>query len=59
MSNTDKATKLEARYTPKGTQAEHCAICRHYTVPNQCERVRGGVSAGGWCKFFQKRRQAA
>jgi hypothetical protein len=52
------ATKKEADYTPKGTQQEHCAICRHYQG-GICDRVQGRVVAAGWCRFFSRRREAA
>ena len=49
-----KATKAEARYTPKGTMAEHCAICAHYDA-GECERVQGRVAAEGWCRYFHRK----
>ena len=47
-------TKADARYTPQGTRAEHCGICRHFIQPGRCEVIEGKVVAGGWCRFFSK-----
>lgn len=60
-------TKAAADYTPNGTQAEHCAICRHYIAPKgdgwsdgaACQVVIGSVSPQGWCNRFEKERRAA
>jgi hypothetical protein len=49
----DKAEKALACYTPHGTRDEHCGICRYFHAPGTCDRVRGAVVAGGWCKFWK------
>ena len=56
---SDKATrpkesKVKARYTPKGTNQEHCGICRHFVAPDMCRVVQGRVVSRGWCRHFSK-----
>lgn len=50
-----KQDKTEARYTPNGTKAEHCAICRNFIAPKVCRVVQGAVVPGGWCKNFERK----
>lgn len=53
MSTDDgKVSKSEAKYTPHGTPQEHCGKCIHFLSLDACEKVRGQVVSGGWCKFF-------
>lgn len=49
-----KATKVSAKYTPDGTEREHCSICKHFLGDGACDRVKGHVVPGGWCRFFDK-----
>jgi hypothetical protein len=53
MSDNDaKTPKAAAKYTPFGSPQEHCSKCAHFLSPDTCEKVRGTVVPGGWCKFF-------
>jgi len=53
-----RESKQAARYTDKGTKAEHCSICDHYrretSDEGHCTVVTGKVAAGGWCRHFVK-----
>lgn len=51
-----KSSKADARYTPKGSKAEHCSICRHFNPDSTtCARVAGSISPNGWSRFFSKK----
>ena len=47
-------SKEAAKYTPKGTEAEHCGNCSHFEPPKACEIVHGDVVKGGWCRHWHK-----
>ena len=49
-----KYSRREVAYTDKGTDAEHCSICRHYINATTCRIVAGRIEPGGWCKKFDK-----
>jgi len=51
-----RASKSEARYEPKASHADHCAICAHFHPPDECSRVEGKISPQGWCKYFKQAR---
>ena len=53
MDDDGKVSKAEAKYTPFGTDMEHCGKCQHFLGLDSCEVVRGPVVAGGWCRFFE------
>lgn len=39
----------------RGMKSAHCAICRHWKPPDQCEIIIGKISPQGWCNLFAKR----
>lgn len=49
-------SKEQAKYTDRGSRAEHCSNCEHYIRPEACEIVRGKISSGGWCRFWRAKR---
>jgi hypothetical protein len=51
-SDDGKTSKSDAKYTPYGSKQEHCSKCRHFESPDSCEKVRGQIAGGGWCRFF-------
>lgn len=59
------ASKDAANYTARGTDAEHCAICRYWAMqpsPSDdglCVIVSGTISPLGWCRYFEHERESA
>lgn len=49
-----KVSKESVRYSDRGSDKEHCAICAHYQGNNTCEVVAGKVSPHGWCERFKR-----
>jgi hypothetical protein len=66
MSDTiigrEKHTKKEARYEPKATGKDYCAICVYYEPwpedrsRGTCRVVEGAINAEGWSKFFKRKK---
>ncbi len=49
-----KKSKAQVNYTPSASQHQRCDDCRHYRKPARCTLVEGFISAGGWCKLFER-----
>lgn len=47
-----KVSKHSVNYS-KGMKDSHCGICRFYD-DHVCQKVRGYIGSGMWCKKFQK-----
>lgn len=39
----------------RGNMSDHCATCVHFESPHACERVRGHITAGAWCRLFRRK----
>ena len=55
-------TKREVDYS-LGHPGSTCGDCRYYhpgayTSTGRCEKVKGAIDAGMWCKLFEKERDA-
>lgn len=50
-----KATKKEARYR-RGTESEHCGICKMFIGTFECTAVEGIISPEATCDFFETAR---
>jgi hypothetical protein len=48
-----KASKSAANYQNRPNRNQRCATCRFFQKPYSCQRVAGGISKNGWCKFYQ------
>jgi len=50
---TAQVSQTEAQYTPRSPNLKTvCSKCRHFEDPDSCDKVRGSISNGGWCKYF-------
>lgn len=53
------ASKDAANYTARGSDSEHCAICRYWSLapsPSDeglCLIVSGTIHPWGWCRYFE------
>lgn len=54
-SKPTKVEKSSVHYGRGESFGDHCAVCRHFEPPNSCERVRGHITAGGWCRLFRRK----
>ncbi len=54
-----KVSKASANYTDHArVMTERCALCE-YILPHDhkytmCQKVRGQIERGGWCKLFER-----
>jgi hypothetical protein len=46
------------QYGPGHAKGDHCAICRHFEPPSQCDIVMD-IKPLGWCNKFAKRKPMA
>lgn len=49
-----RVSKPAARYSDRGSMAEHCSACRFFMSGGDCARVLGRVLPQGWCKYFSR-----
>jgi hypothetical protein len=54
---TQKATKAEAHYRP-GNSNRRCEICTMFVEPDQCTAVKGEISPGALCDYFERDKEA-
>jgi hypothetical protein len=52
----DQKLSHAAVHYSRSNGGDCCGGCRFFLAPNSCERVQSPVSAGGWCRLFQKRK---
>lgn len=58
MNNSGKVSKDYASYrsSPNGPQC--CAKCTMFRQPQSCTTVNGKISPAGYCKYYEKKKDA-
>lgn len=50
-----KVEKSSVKYSRGNAMGDHCSLCVHFQPPHACERVRGHITAGAWCRLFKRK----